>query len=117
MTATRQTFVDVCYTYTRVWPDELDEHGWYHPGGRYYDTSDVTASESVRMSAHELLREINKEVGYVEHAELRPNGCSLTVSGGFITTDYRTGSEESIAAHITGHPRLVRAIYRKLSGR
>jgi hypothetical protein len=122
VTYSKKTFVSVCYTYERVTPESAEdgdcsERGWYQPGGWYFDSYDMTAGERVPMTARDLLREIQSEVGYVEYLQLSAKGRELMVVGARNTVDYSTGEDESITAHIEGHPRLVRALHRKLSSR
>jgi hypothetical protein len=108
----------VRYTYDYVTPEsaadgDCAERGWYVPGGWHYPLHDQQASEPFEMRASVALEDVQEVLSGIESIE--NNGDSLTVYGGSEQLyDRRECIEESRAAHLTGHPRLLAAFERAL---
>lgn len=117
--------VSVVYTYDQTTPEsaadgEHSESGFYSYGGNRFPATDPTAGEPECMRLSDAARDIRDTVGCIDSIELFEtcgDGWKLRVYGSSDCIDYGTCTEESIAAHVTGHVRLLRALKRALEAR
>jgi hypothetical protein len=114
-----KTKLELSYSYEIVTHEsaedgEAAERGFYEPGGWKYPLPEFggrpieEAPKAQIVSAREALEAITDLLGGIDSAE--PCGDSLDVYPCDGSTNFRTGAETRIHAHVKGDARLIAAL-------
>ena len=110
------------FTYTKVSPEssedgDIEDAGWYEPGGWYFSTHGDKAIHKENMenppafyecTAKECISQIEKIVGSSDSISVREN--ELSIYGSDSEIDFKTGIETTFCAHVEADPRLIKIL-------
>jgi hypothetical protein len=118
--------LELTFTYDVITPESAEhgdaaEYGFYAPGGWKYPIGGSECPEPMSLEdatpeptvarARDVLRDIRDTCGCVE---VEAYGGRLSAYACDPSIDWRTGEDTRIAAHVTGHPRLIAALAKAL---
>lgn len=124
------TPVSLRFTYETITPDsaaegDADDRGWYQPGGWKFSImgDDPAAAENrregtppYRLTGADAIDEILRNVGCVDSVTWSSGDDAADFYPANGDTDYQTGEETRIMAHVKCDPRLLRIIVDRLKG-
>jgi hypothetical protein len=117
--------VHVVYTYDQTTPESAADgdhsaSGFYEGAGNRWPATDPDAGHGETMLASAARKDIQQTVGSIDSMQLSETmggECKLAVYGSPDCIDFRTGTDESISAHVTGPKRLLLALQASLGGK
>lgn len=113
--------IRIRYTYELVTPEsaehnDVEERGWYQPGGWHFAESDQEASQHAEVRAKDALHDIKQACGYIDSLTHSTDSSGLThvTLYGYPDDDYRLEGSETRCAHFVCKPRLAVALVTRL---